>query len=433
MSGSLQDAVDALREEVAKLEPARLDGDRARELVEEFAEAERLCAAGKTLALRQVVATQSWKRAGAFRSAGAWLARVVRSTIGNANATVDTAQRLESLPDTEAAMRAGLLSGVQVEAIADAATDDPSAERELLVLASRDGVRGLRDECARVKAAACRDEPARDAKVRAARSLRNWTDPDGTGRIAIRGPIVDVALIMARLEPFERAIFAAARTADVRGCAEMFAFDAMLAMASASLGRGAGDESGPNLSPHVGVVRIDHEALVRGHTVPGEVCELAGAGPIPVYEASRMLEDAFLKAVVVRGTDVVVVSHLGRAIPAHVRTAVEEIYQECCIEGCHQRRHLEIDHNAPIEVGGRTELRNLSRLCTFHHRYKHRNNLRLTGEGARKRFVRLGDLPPPDPRDPPDPPDQRGREPASGVEPAVLPLMVHEMAGSGAR
>jgi hypothetical protein len=210
----------------------------------------------------------------------------------------------------------------------------------------------------------------------------------------------------------------------------MFAFDAMLAMANASWGRGSDDDAGPKTSPYVGVVRIDHDELVRGCTVPGEICELAGVVPIPVYEASRMLEDAFLKAVVVRGTDVVVVSHLGRAIPAHLRTAVEEMHQECSIEGCHQKRHLEIDHNIPIEVGGRTELRNLSRLCAFHHRHKHRHNLRLTGSGTRKRFVTLGDLPPPGH---PDSADRSGPEPESGVEPAVLPLVVNEMAGSSAR
>ena len=89
-------------------------------------------------------------------------------------------------------------------------------------------------------------------------------------------------------------------------------------------------------------------------------------------------------------------SHLGRTIPARLRTAVEEMYQECCLEGCHETRHLEIDHNVPIEAGGRTELANLGRPCTFHHRYKHAHDLRLTGEGTSKRFVTVHGHPPPD-------------------------------------
>jgi hypothetical protein len=139
-------------------------------------------------------------------------------------------------------------------------------------------------------------------------------------------------------------------------------------------------------------VRIDHAALVRGHTERGEVCEIVGCGPIPVSVAQRLLDDAFVKAVLVDGTDVLAVSHLGRTIPARLRTAVEELHPECDIEGCHVRRNLEIDHNQPIEDGGRTELVNLGRLCGHHHQHKHRHRLRLEGEPGRRHFV-----PAPDP------------------------------------
>ena len=108
------------------------------------------------------------------------------------------------------------------------------------------------------------------------------------------------------------------------------------------------------------MVRIDHAALIRGHTEPGEICELADGGPIPVAVASRLLDDAFIKAVVVDGTDVLAVSHLGRTIPARLRTALEELYPECCHEGCNITHNLEIDHNEPIEEGGPTALSNLN-------------------------------------------------------------------------
>jgi hypothetical protein len=42
-----------------------------------------------------------------------------------------------------------------LDAITDAATADPDAEAELLDTAERDGVAKLREEAARVKAAAC--------------------------------------------------------------------------------------------------------------------------------------------------------------------------------------------------------------------------------------------------------------------------------------
>ena len=230
--------------------------------------------------------------------------------------------------------------------------------------------------------------------------MRHWTDPDGAGRIAVRGPVTDIARVMAALEPFERAIFDSARNVDLRERSEAYAFDALVAMADASHSGADNAHTKKAATSYAGVIRIDHDALVRGHTEPGELCELAGVGPVPVHEASRLLDDAFLKAVVVKGTDVLTVSHLGRVIPAHLRTAIEELYQECCIEGCHEQRHLEIDHNIPIEAGGRTELANLSRPCTFHHRYKHRHNLRLAGDGTHKHFVTVSGLPPPDGSDP---------------------------------
>jgi len=409
MSEDVRAVIEQLRTAVGELESWRLEGDRARELVEAFAEGERLCAAGKVLAVRQVEATGSWKRAGAFRDAAAYLASVSGTTVQLASATVETARRLESLPHTESVLRSGSLSSAQ----ADAAAVDPDAERELLGTAARDGLRGLRDQCARVKAAACLDELARESKIRAERSLRHWADVDGAGRIDVRGPMVDVARVMAALELHERAIFDAARDGELRERPTAYAFDALVTMADGAE-RPAEDavQSAPR---YVGVIRVDFDALVRGRKASGESCELAGAGPIPLSEASRLLDDAFLKAVVVRGKEILLVSHLGRTIPAHLRTAIEETYPQCGIEGCDDRRHLEIDHNTPIEHGGVTALWNLCRLCRLHHRYKHQHDLRLSGEGAHKHFVTADGLPPP----------------GSGAEPAVGALVLDEMARSG--
>jgi hypothetical protein len=395
MSGRVREVIELLEAEVRDLEPERVDGTRARELVEWFSQIERLAAAGRSLALRQVVATRSWARAGAYRDPGAWLADVSGTSVGRARGAVEAAQRLSSLPRTEAALRSGALSESQVGVIADAASEDPGAEGDLLASAARDGLHGLQLQAARVKAAACADEVAREASIRLRRSLRHWTDADGTSRLDARGPVLDVARVLAALEPFEREMFdGARRRGEPFERADAYAFDALVALATAA-DHGEGSASSRSAG-YVGVVRVDHAALVRGRTETGELCEIAGAGPIPVHEASRLLDDAFVKTVVVDGTDVVAVSHGGRTIPARLRTAVEEMYPECCIEGCHERRHLEIDHNVPLEAGGRTELANLGRPCVFHHRYKHQHDLRLAGTGTNKHFVTVHDLPPPD-------------------------------------
>jgi hypothetical protein len=386
----LRSAVDVLRDLVGEFEPDRFDGRGARTLVELFDEVERLGAAGKALATRQVVATGAWKHDGAHRDAASWLAGTTGATVGAARATVETAARVAELPATEAALRSGALSLTQVDAIADAATADPDAEAELLERAASDGVRGLRTACARVKAAACVDEVAQYERIRSARSLREWTDADGTGRIDIRGPVDATAKILAALEPYERALIKQARAAGRRESSDALAFDALVALASSE--RADKGERPPAVTT---VVRVDWTALVRGATVPGEVCEIMGGGPIPVSVAQRMLDDCFLKVLLVDGTDVRLVSHPGRNIPARLRSAVEERSPECDVEGCHVRRNLEIDHNLPVEERGPTALWNLHRLCPHHHEHKHRHKLRLVGEPGRMRFVPASEWAPP--------------------------------------
>ena len=147
-------------------------------------------------------------------------------------------------------------------------------------------------------------------------------------------------------------------------------------------------------APATVVVRVDKSAFDRGETVEGEVCEIAGVGPIPVRVAQQLSVDAFLKALITDGTDVLAVSHAGRAIPARLRTALEEMQPECVIAGCHVDRHLEIDHDEPFAAGGPTELGNLNRVCHHHHDLKTRNDLRLVGDGLHKRLIPADRAPP---------------------------------------
>ena len=63
-------------------------------------------------------------------------------------------------------------------------------------------------------------------------------------------------------------------------------------------------------------MRVDAAALDRGEVAPGEVCEIAGQGPIPVADAWRMIDgDAFVAAISTNGTEIHKVVHLGRKPP----------------------------------------------------------------------------------------------------------------------
>jgi len=393
MSAAIDEALDLLRVGVAELDPEVVDGAAACNLAEQFAEVVRLGEAGKTLMARRVRDTAAWSHSGYFGDAATWLASVSKSPLGAARATLDTADRLTDLPATEAALRSGRLSASQANDLTAAATADPNAEQALLESAELDGPKTFKDRCVRVMAAARRDEMAVYERIRRARGVRHWQDADGTGRIDVRGPVDATARIMKHLEPYEKEIFDAVRKSGAEyERSGAYAFDALVAMADASMG-----ERAPAMRSETSlVVRIDLDAL-RGWTEPGEVCEIVGAGPIPVPVALRMAKDAFLKAVVTDGVDVHSVVHLGRKPTAVLETALAELYGQCVKEGCDATTNLETDHNQPWSEGGETRLSNLNPTCKYDHREKHRKNLRFEGRGTRKRLVPAKEWTGPDP------------------------------------
>ncbi len=384
--------LDALLREaralVAGLDVHGLSGPAAREMVEGFAELERLGAAGKLLATGQLVASGAGPGDDSFRDVESWLASVAGTTVGAARAATKAATRVLAQPVVESAIRTGALSETQAELVAHAAAADEDAAARLVELADHAGVKGLRSECHRVVAAATsrESETAAAEFVHLQRSLRHTTRADGSGVITINGPSDRTAAVMAALEPFERARFADNRRSGNLDHPDAVAFDALvdLATSSASHGPDAARGTRPLATLHL---HVSYDAFERGHTHPGEVCEIEGAGPIPVSTARRLASDAVVKALVTDGTDVTRVVHLGRSIPVALRTAIETRDRVCVVEGCEVDRHLEIDHNVPYAVGGAASLENLGRVCSHHHGLKTRRDLRRLGPPGRQRLV----------------------------------------------
>jgi hypothetical protein len=230
--------------------------------------------------------------------------------------------------------------------------------------------------------------------VRVRRSLRHRAVSDVEGLLELCGPIDLTARVMAALEPIEAQLFDQARRSGRREHPHALAFDALVQMADESSDVAA--KASGTRGPATVIVRVDHAALVRGETDVGDTCEIAGVGPVPVAVARKLADDAILRVLVHDTTDILAVSHPGRTIPARLRTAVEEMFPECCIEGCHVDRHLEIDHNLPVSDGGPTAIPNLTRVCHFHHDQKHARDLRIVGDGTRRHLARA-DRAPPDP------------------------------------
>jgi hypothetical protein len=118
-------------------------------------------------------------------------------------------------------------------------------------------------------------------------------------------------------------------------------------------------------------VLIDHEVLVRGHALEGETCEIPGVGPVSAEWVRTLLGTAFVTAIVKKGKDITTVAHLGRHIPAELRTAMIVSGRECTIEGCSGREYLELDHcEIDHADGGPTAKWNLMWACSIHHTRK---------------------------------------------------------------
>lgn len=360
----LDHSTKLLEEALADFEPAVFDGDGAASLVERFTKLERLAATGKALAARRVADSGAWRRDG-DRSPAHWMAKATGTSVGRAVGVLETAQRLSELPGTAEAARLGRLSEEQVREIASAAAASPVSENELLSAAASESLSGLKEKCAQVRAAALPDETERYERIRKRRSLRHWTDSDGTFRLDARLTPDAGASVLAALEPHRERIFADARKAGRRESYDAYAADALVAAVTSGVNVAASSE--PKATVHV---RVDHAALVRGSTEAGEVCEIPGVGPIAVATARALANDAYLCVLVTDGVDIRAVTSMKRTIPARLRRSVQERDRTCVVPGCDARHHLQIDHRLPREDGGPTELANLNLLCIWHHYLK---------------------------------------------------------------
>jgi hypothetical protein len=100
----------------------------------------------------------------------------------------------------------------------------------------------------------------------------------------------------------------------------------------------------------------------RGSIGPGEICEIPGVGPVPVETARELMGDAITRLVITDGVDITTVCHLGRSIPARLRTPVLDRDRVCVVPGCDTASGLEFDHwGIDFVDGGPASLENVAR------------------------------------------------------------------------
>ena len=380
MFDELRNAVTHLREVSSRIEIDVVAGKDAAALVGIADEIRRAGDSLRTVAVGQVERTNSWKGEGA-KSISEWLSVETDCPQYEAQAVVLLANQLQHLPVTQAALRSGTISNAQAVEVARGAIVAPNTETQLLNLAKHATVRDLRDASSRVVAGAT-DEAERHRQVHKSRYFKSWTDLDGSFNVRGRMTAANGALVMAALKPIQDEIFKAARKSGEHERPESYAADALMVLCEkandAALGSNAAASTAKTRRPNAVMnIRVDIDALKRGHTENGEICEIAGVGPIPVATATEYLGEAFLKLLVIDGTDIRTIAHMGRALPAKLRTAVEERDRVCQVPTCDMSIGLEIDHIVPFAEGGPTTFENLVRLCKRHHLQKTHDGYRL--------------------------------------------------------
>ncbi|MEA2971775.1 MAG: hypothetical protein QOG82_233 [Actinomycetota bacterium] len=433
MSVGIAELRESLSTYAAGFDAAVLSAAEAKEVVEQASRIEKIAATVKALAAARMAESGSWRTEGE-RSAAHQLARHTGTSVNQAASVIDTARRLESLPETSAAARRGELSAEQACAIVDAAGGNTAAEHDLLEAARRSPLAELREQCARTKAAAHVDLEARRRRIHQRRSLRSYTDPEGEWHLHCRNNPEVGARIMAALDPIREEIFRRARREARHEPPDAYAADALAEMARRSnaedanepttgaahtdpdtdnttgvaepeiIGGVAGRAEPSRRQParrrvgtHKVILRADLGTLLRGYPIQGEVCEIAGFGPVAVSAALDMIDtdDPFLTAVVTNGQKLVGVAHLGRRPNALQQTALQWLYPSCANEACSAQARLDYDHRADWSRTHFTVLDLLDRLCGHCHALKTRQNWSLV-DGRGKRAL----VPPEDARHP---------------------------------
>lgn len=361
----VREAADQLAAAIAALDLGAMLPETHRELVALGERLERTGRTMKAMAVAKVAESAVWRGDG-DRSPEEWLARTTGTTRAEAAKELQCGRDLQLVPEVAQAAAAGELSVKQTEAIAGAAAVDPAAAGRLLASAKVKGLRELHDECRATRTHADPDPDATRSRIPGRRSYRTWTDPDGTGHLHLSGPSDAIARIDNAVRHRCERIFRDARRDGRREPTDAYAFDA-----AAELLTGGGDAAPvPAGADAKVIVRVDLPALLRGRAVEGETCEIAGLGPVPVSVVREWMDNAFLAAIVTKGTEITKVVHLGRRFTSEQRTALQWRDPICARKGCDNRLGLQYDHFEDWAHTRTTRVDAGRRFCTPCHRLK---------------------------------------------------------------
>jgi hypothetical protein len=353
-----------------------------------LAEAERVAASGIALLSPRVVETGAYAKCG-HASAPDWLAALAGSSASVAKGRLAAAERAAAVPELRTALRRGALSAPELGVLSAASGADPEAVETLLgMVATRASHQELCAAAAELKACARSKETerVRRARVHAHRHLRWHQDDDGGIRSEFFCDEVAWARIFPRLESAAKARWKAAGTEGGEAL-EAHRMDALIDLLGGARGTG-GREARPQV-----LVLIDAEALRRGTTRAGEVCEIEGIGPVPVQAVVELIGEGAMQFLVKEGADIRTVTKSSRDLAQKTAVALVARDRTCVVPGCGKYLGLEGDHcDTDYRAGGPTTLSNLVRLCPAHHSMKTNGGWKIKGEPGNWQWI-----PPPNP------------------------------------
>jgi hypothetical protein len=347
-------ATRALREVLGAFEPEAFSGSDCAILAEELAQTEKACAAARARAAARAVSCEAHR---GFGGANEWLARISGTSAGQARQTLETVAALEGGPQTRDAVVAGELSLAQGAEIIKTEAACPGSEAELVRLAKASSLGVLKDT-ARSRRLKADDPEDLHRRQHQARALRHWTDDQGMVHLSAALPPWLGVPIVNRLEAETDRIRTEARR---RGSDELRAAHAADALVKMLNGQGKGRADRADL-----VIVYDRSAAATSEENEGSA-HIVGGGPLPPSEAKRQAERAFIKAVIHDGKRIETVQHVGRKLPAELRTALElgdppDFNGLICID-CGRRYGIQHDHIDPVANRGLTSYDNLTGRC----------------------------------------------------------------------
>jgi hypothetical protein len=386
---------------------------------------------------------------------------------GNARRTLERGQRLADQAEVAQAALAGDLSAEQATAVCDGVAANRVKAPELIEAAKHASMPELNQAVAKVKAEAT-DREARRQAIHAKRSFRRWTDRDSAFQAHLYGNPQDGARLWRMLDPIRRRLTILRRGSGDNESFDALDYDAIMTMAAVASGHedelgindlldlglfpqldatmtasrtgpgstelapatppaGTATEAPPEPpadrprppsksrgakklagSPARIMVRVDLDSLLRGVASQGELCEIAGYGPIPVSVVQDLManDNPFVVGVLTKSEQTQGIYHHGRSPTSHQKSALDFLYPSCAAKGCAARAHLQSDHREDWHKTKFTVFDLLDRLCPHHHRLKTHQAWALVEGTGKRDFV-----PPHDPRHPRHPIPAPSRRP----------------------